>query len=170
MALKLLKLSALVLLTIYCNLARADSFFASYDTPQYNSEDDHIIPLVYVKNLEYYNHRQTDIYTPQITEWLSFEPNMIITAKESMADYYLVPKLIKSKIEQINYEQSRFSMSVGLELWSKGGILINKERQNRYIIIENNEDTQQIAKKLLVKLLKEAVGNFSLKVKNNQVF
>ncbi len=169
MPLKLLKLSALVLLTIHCNLAYADSFFVSQQPTKYAENGDHIIPLVYVKNMEYYNKRQTDAYTQKITEWLSFEPNMIITPNESMADYYLVPKLIKSKIEQINYENSRFSMSVGLELWSKGGILINKEQQNRYIIIENNEDTQQIAKKLVQKLLKEAVGNFAVKVKNNQL-
>ena len=169
MALKLLKLSALVLLTIYCNLAQADSFFVSEDQTQH-IEDEHIIPLVCVKNLEYYNKRQTDSYTQDITEWLSFEPNIIITANESLADYYLIPKLIKSKIEQISYENSRFSMSVGLELWSKGGILIDRGQQNRYIIIENNEDTQQIAKKLLYKLLKEAVDNFAVKVRNNQLF
>jgi hypothetical protein len=116
--------------------------------------------------MEYYNHTKTSAYTGKINEQLSLEPNIITTDNEELADFYLVPKLLLSKIERINSENSRYSMSVALELWAKGGVLINTERQNRYIIIENSQNPQEIAKKLLLKLLEDAVNNLSLKIKN----
>lgn len=171
MAKRLIKLSVLVVLTFLIGTARADSFFvASLPDIQYTKQtQDKIIPLVYIKDMEYYNHTTTPIYTSKIAEKLSFESEIIITEDESLADYYLQPKLLQSKIERLNMDSSRFSMSVVVELWAKGGVLIDSERQNRYIIIENNEDNQAIAKKMLLKLMEKAIDNIVLKIKKNQL-
>jgi len=171
MAKKFLKLSVLVVLVFLIGTARADSFFiASLPGTQYTRQkQDKIIPLIFIKDMEYYNRTTTAAYTSQISEQLSLEPDIIITEDEAMADYYLQPKLLQAKVEKINVENSRFSMSVAVELWAKGGVLIDNERQNRYIIIDNKDDSQQIAKKMLLKLLSEAVNNIILKIKNNQL-
>lgn len=169
----LLKLSVIIVLVMFTGTVKADSFFVASikDLNAQNSEQikDHIIPLVYIKDMEYYNHTKTSAYTGKINEQLSLEPNIITTEDEDLADFYLIPKLLLSKIERINSENSRYSMSVALELWAKGGVLINTERQNRYIIIENSQNPQEIARKLLLKLLEDAVNNLSLKIKNNQL-
>jgi len=171
MAKNILKLSVLVMLAFFSGIARADSFFvASLPDAQYTRQNqDQIIPLIFIKDMEYYNRTTTAAYTSKIAEQLSLEPDVIITEDESMADYYLQPKLELSKIERINYESSRFSMSVAVELWAKGGVLIDSEHQNRYIIIKSDENPQEIAKKMLLKLLSEAINNIVLKIKNNQL-
>jgi len=161
-----LKLSVLLTLMFLASTVKADSFLLS---ELENSKEDHIIPLIYIDNMEYYNNKTTNAYTQKIAEQLSLEPKLIVTEDKSLADYFLKPKLIQSKIEPINSENSRYSMSVVVELWAKGGILIEKEQQNRYIIIEHSQNPQKIAKKLLNKLLEEAISNFILKIKNNQL-
>jgi len=162
---RLLKLSALCLLMFLSSMAKADSFFVAEN----QTAEDHIIPLIYVRNMEYYNHTYTAAYTKQISEQMTLEPKIIVTDDETLADYYVQPKLLQSKMEQISSENSRYSMSVALELWAKGGILINSEQQNRYIIIENSNDAQDIAQRLMVKLLREAVKNMLLKIKNSEL-
>ena len=161
-----LKLSVLLVLIFLASPVKADSFLLS---ELENSQEDHIIRLIYIDSLEYYNHKTTDVYTPKIAEQLSLEPKLIVTEDKSLADYFLKPKLVQSKIEPINSENSRYSMSVVVELWAKGGVLIKKEEQNRYIIIEQSQNPQKIAQKLLNKLLEEAITNFILKIKNNQL-
>ncbi len=169
----ILKLSVLVLLVFNFNGAKADSFFvANKDIYQKESKlisRDYIIPMIYVEEMEYYNGKKSPAYTQKIIRKLALEPSVIIVDKKDLADYFLIPKLKKSKIESINRENSRYSMSIALELWSKGGVLINTEHQNRYIIIKKSQDPQEIAKKLLSKLLDEAVDNFLLKIENHEL-
>ena len=159
-----LKLSVLLVLIFLTTPAKADSFLL----PEINSpKQDHIIPLVYIENMEYYNHATTSAYTKKIAEQLSLEPKLIVTEDKNLADYLLKPKLVQSKIEPINSENSHYSMSVAIELWSKDGDLIEREQQNRYIIIESPQNPQKIAKKLMIKLLDATINNLILKIKNN---
>lgn len=156
------------ILSAFCWLfitpAKADSFLLSNIIDKQES----IIPLVFIEDLEYYNHTKTAAFTQRITDKLSLEPQIIITDNEAMADYYIVPQLLQSKMAPLNQDTSRYSMSVKVELWSKGGILIDSATQNRYIVIENNENTQEIAKKLLIKLLDEALTELMFKFKEKQ--
>lgn len=170
MAKTLTKLFVLVVLMFLSGAAKADSFFmAALPDMKYTKQSaDQIIPLIFIKDMEYYNQTKTSIYTSQIAEQLTLEPDIIVTEDEAMADYYLQPKLLQAKVEKINMDNSRFSMSVAVELWAKGGVLIDNERQNRYIIINNNDDYQEIAKKMLLKLLTEAVNNIIRRIKNNE--
>ena len=133
MAKTLTKLSVLVALVILSGTAKADSFFvASLPEMQYTEQKtDQILPLIYIKSMEYYNHTLTAAYTEKISEQLSLEPEIIVTEDEVLADYSLQPELLQAKVEKINMDSSRFSMSVAVELWAKGGILIDNERQNR---------------------------------------
>lgn len=160
----LIILSVWAVLAFLAGIARADSFSLS---EKETAPADHIIPLIYIDNIKFYNGSSSAAYTKKIAEQLAFEPKIIITEEEQMADYILIPKLLQSRIEPISAENSRYSMSIALELWSKGGILIDSIRQNRYIIIENMQNQQQIAQKLLIRLLTETVSVLSLKIKNN---
>ncbi len=124
-------------------------------------ETDSARPLLYIRDLEFYNHTKTAKYTPKIAQQLSFEPHVLVTEYEELADFLIVPKLLQSKIKKISEENSRYNMSVIVELKNKQGDIIDSKQQNRYIIISNAENKQEIAQKLLVKLIENAVSALS---------
>ena len=164
-------LKLLSILSAFCwffiTPAKADSFLLSQNN-LLSVYQEQIIPLVFIKDLEYYNNAKTAAFTQRITDKLSLEPQIIITDNQSLADYYIVPKLIQSKMAPLNQDNSRYSMSVKVELWSKGGVLMDSASQNRYIVIKNTENIQEIAKKLLIKLLDEALTELMYKFKERQ--
>ena len=174
MAINLKRLSVFVALLVFLQVSKADSFLLSEENIKYAQNEniisqDQILPLIYIKNIEYYNQTQSAAYTPYITEYLALEPSIIITEDESLADYELIPKLLQSRIEPLNDENIRYNMSVSVELWAKGGVKVASAEQNRYIVIEKKQDIQKTAKQLLKKLLQEALNSLIRKIKNNQL-
>ena len=129
-------------------------------------ETDSTIPLVYIKDMEYYTGQTSSKFTKKITERLGFEPRVLITENKDLADYYIIPKLILSKLEPISETNSRYCISIVIELRRNDGTLIDSERQNRYIIINSGQDTQEIAQKLIEKLLEEGLNSLSSKLNN----
>ena len=132
--------------------------------PESTEENETAIPLLYIKNAEFYNHTTTAAYTEKLAEKLSFEPRVLVTENEELADYFIVPKLLQAKLEKIDKDNSRFSMSAVVELQKAGGIVVDSEQQNRYIIISQEENTQEIAQKLMVKLFEDALEVMSGKL------
>lgn len=174
MAINLIKLSAFIALTFLFGVREADSFLLSESNKhevQYadNKNSDFIIPLIYIENMQYYNKTETAAYTTYISEYLALEPNVIVTDDEKVADYNLVPKLLKSKLETLSETSFRYSLSISLELWTQGGIKATSVKQNRYIIIEKTQNVQLVARQLLKKLLREALNNLAIKIRNNQL-
>lgn len=129
-------------------------------------ETNETIPLLYIKELEFNNHTTTNKYTDILTQKLSFEPRVLITESSDLADYFLVPKLLLAKVEKIDDENSKFSMSVCIELQNTAGVLIDSKQQNRYIIISNKKNIQEIAQKILIKLLEDATDNLTGQLNN----
>lgn len=127
-------------------------------------EDDGAIPLIYIKDVEFYNHTVTSAYTEKLAQKLSFEPKVLITENKELADYFIVPKLLQAKMEKIDQENSRFSMSVAIELHKTNGIVVDSEQKNRYIIVTHEQDTQEVAQKLMMKLLEDALDEMSGKL------
>lgn len=172
MDINLKKLFAFCMLALFTAIPKADSFLLPQTTPIKYAENitsDRILPLVYIRPLEYYNHQTSSAQSKKISDYLILEPSIIITEDEKIADYYLVPKLLRSKLEPINDDNSRYSISVGIELWSAGGLLLLSEQQNRYIIIDKSQAPQTIARELLQVLLKKALDSLILKMKSSQL-
>lgn len=168
------RLSVFVALLVLLQVSKADSFLLSEENIKYAQKEsiisqDQILPLIYIKNIEYYNQTQSAAYTPYITEYLALEPSIIITEDESLADYELIPKLLQSQTEPLNDENIRYNISVSVELWAKGGVQVAFAKQNRYIVIEKKQNLQQIAQQLLKKLLRDALDSLIRKIKNNQL-
>ena len=134
------------------------------ELPKSMYETDSTIPLLYVDDIEYYNGSASSAFTGKITEKLAFEPRILVTETRELADYFLKPRLLLSKIEPVNAENSRYSMSVVVELRKSDGSLVDSEEQNRYIIVNNNENMQETAQKLLTKLLEDALTALSGKL------
>lgn len=127
-------------------------------------EVDNTIPLIYINDMEYYNKARSSQYTKLISEKISLEPRVLVTENKELSDYILQPKLILSKLEKINKENSKYSMSLVIEIQNMNGDIIISQQQNRYIIIDNKQDKQEIAHKLLTKLLEEALKSISTKI------
>lgn len=132
--------------------------------PKSMYETDSTLPLLYIKEMEYYNGKTTSNFTAKISEQLSFEPRVLVTESQELADYFIAPKLVLSKIEPINETNSRYSMSVMVELRKNDGTLVDSETQNRYIIISKEQNTQEIAHKLIEKLLEDSINALSGKL------
>lgn len=127
-------------------------------------ETDETIPLLYIEDLKYYNGKTSSSYTAKLAEKLAFEPRVLVTENKELADYILIPRLLLSKIEPLNQDNSRYSMSVVVEVRKNNGELVDSEQQNRYILINKKQDAQQTAHKLLQKLLEDALNNMSGKL------
>lgn len=132
--------------------------------PNSPNETEEAIPLVYIKDTEFYNHTTTAAYTEKLAQKLSFEPKVLVTESKELADYFIVPKLLQAKMEKIDESNSRFSMSVIIELQNTKGNIVDSEQQNRYVIISNEEDQQKIAQKLMIKLFEDALDTMAGKL------
>lgn len=125
-----------------------------------------VTPLVYINDVKYYNNTQTNAYTKKIAEFVSLEPNVLVSDNLEISDYIIQPKMILSKIEKIDDKNSRYSMSVVIEIQDLEGKVVNSRQKNRYIIIDNNDNKQEVASKLLLKLIKECLKELSPSVNN----
>jgi hypothetical protein len=125
-----------------------------------------ITPLIYIEDIVYYNNTKSSIYTPKIAELVSLEPNVLVSDNLELSDYILQPRMLMSKIEKIDDKNSRFSMSVAIEIKTQEGDIIISKQKNRYIIIDNSDNKQEIASKLLLKLIKECLKELSPSVNN----
>jgi len=164
---KIKKLSVWAIITIMLGGAQTDGFFMGKIGNL--SDDNYIIPLLYIENIEYYNHTQSSAYKEQMVEKLSLTPEVIVTEDKKNADFYLKPKLLKSKIDYISPEHSKYTISVVVELRNKADVLVESEQKNQYIIIDNSQNAQQIAQKMLKKLLEKALEDIIIKIKNKKI-
>ena len=114
-------------------------------------------PQIFIEKLTFYNGTSTDKYIQNMSDYLSFNPNIVIITDKSAADYTLKAGLVKSTIDAIDDKNSKYSMSIKLDLIDKYNKIVMSQNKNRYIIIENKDNKQEIADKLLKKLLKEAI-------------
>ncbi len=72
------------------------------------------------------------------------------------AAYVLQPKVLKAKIDALNSQTKRIQMVVSLELKMQSASVSFSEHQNRFVLFENGENEQEIAQKLLHKLLRNS--------------
>ena len=121
-------------------------------------------PLIYIDDLEFYNNTKTQKYKDYIKEQLIFEPSILITEKKDLADFYLNSKVVKSSIDKIDEKNSKFSMAVELKINNSENKEVLKETKKRYIIIDNSLKNQEIAHKMLTKLLNEALASLKDKI------
>ena len=55
-------------------------------------------------------------------------------------------------------------MSIEVELKNNQNVSVTKAIKNRYVIIQNTEDNQSLAQKMLLKLLNEALNELTDKM------
>lgn len=112
--------------------------------------------LVYVEPLVYYSGKKSQKYADILKERIKDNPYYFLTDDPELADFVVSPKMLKAKVDALDQTHKRFQMVVALEVTGlKDTPTVIS--QNRFLLFEASEDEQDIAKRLLDKLL-EAVG------------
>lgn len=125
-----------------------------------------ITPLIYINDVLYYNNTKSGAYTQKIAEFISLEPNVLVSDNQELSDYIIQPRMTLSKLEKLDEKNSRYSMSVVVEVKKQDGSIIATKQKNRYIIIDNSDNKQDVAGKLLLKLIKEGIKDLSPIINN----
>ncbi len=114
------------------------------------------VALVYVEPLVYYNGKISHKHANNLKEKIKDNPYYFLTDDKELADIKVTPKLLKAKVDALDETHKRFQMVVSLEVsgLKDAPTVIS---QNRFLLFDASEDEQEIAGRLLDKLL-EAAG------------
>ncbi len=132
-------------------------------TPQ-NPES---LALLHISPLEYYNGAKSAKYAKILEEQFADNPYFYLTEDAEIADYVIVPKLLKAKVDKLDAGHKRLQMVVLLEISGLKDEIVN-EYQNRFVLFGAEEDEQQTASRLLEKLLENAGDGALRKIEHNE--
>lgn len=124
--------------------------------PQSDNEP-HIVVLstIFVKPTEFYNHTQSGSHSKILKNILSQSERIKIVEDEDEANFVITPKVLKAKIEPLNNETSRMQMVIALETFDRNKNTTETEHQNKFVLFNNNDDEQSVAKTLLSQLFEQ---------------
>ena len=119
---------------------------------------------VWIAPVEFYNNTSSQQFTQIIAQKLAENPNILLTQEKSDADYRLKPSILRAKIDPVNSSTNRLQMVVSLELENRDGERISSEHQNRFVLFSTQDDEQEVALKLMTKLLINACEKIQKKL------
>lgn len=117
-----------------------------------NVED---LALVYINDLEYYNGSKSKKYGSFLKEKLENNSYYYLTQEKELADYVITPKILKAKIDALDATHKRLQMVLVLEVSGLSDEIVNVS-QNRFLLFSAEENEQEIASRLIKKLLQAA--------------
>lgn len=113
-------------------------------------------PLLYIAPVEFFNNTTSDSHKQILKEVFDDNDYYYLTDNKETADYLINSKVMRAKVDPINSNTNRLQMviSVGVEFADSGASTV--EHQNRFILFSSSDDEQEVAAKLMRKLLKKA--------------
>ncbi len=129
-----------------------------------NSES---LALVHVKQLEYFNGSKSVKYANVLKKYIDNNPYFYLTEDEEVADYVVTPKVLKAKIDALDASNKRLHMALVLEITGLEKEVVS-EYQNRFVLFGAEEDNQQIASRLISKLVEQAGDGLVRKIENKE--
>lgn len=124
------------------------------------------LALVYVDELEYYNGSKSKKYASFLKEKIENNSYYYLTEEKELADYVIAPKILKAKIDTLDANHKRLQMVLVLDVSGLGDEVVNIP-QNRFLLFSSEENEQEIASRLIKKLLdaagKEAMRQIEIK-------
>lgn len=120
-------------------------------------DSQHIVVLssIFVRPTEFYNKTQSTSHSHILENILSQSENIRLADSEEEATFVITPKVLKAKIEPLNSETSRMQMVVALETFDRNKNSTTTEHQNKFVLFNNNDDEQSVAKDLLKQLFEQ---------------
>lgn len=122
--------------------------------------------LLYIRKMIFWNGVETNHYNDLLTGLFSGSDYFYVTDDESLADFVVTPRLVKSQVDEIDSKNHKMSMVVELEVYSptNNSFAPINERQNHFILFASDKDEQKIADDMLRKLLTKSVKEASRKI------
>lgn len=119
-----------------------------------------ILSTIYVKPTEFYNNTFSNSHSALLKDILSQAENVKIVDNEDEANFIITPKVLKAKIESLNDETNRMQMVLALETFDRNQNNLTSEHHNKFVLFNNTDDEQSIAKQLLKELMEQ--GSISI--------
>lgn len=112
--------------------------------------------LLYIAPVAFYNNTVSESHKQILTEIFDKNEAFYITDNKDAADYIISAKVMRAKVDPINSNTNRLQMvlSVGVEFTEGGASTV--EHQNRFILFSSEDNEQEVAAKLMRKLLNKA--------------
>lgn len=120
-----------------------------------NPKDAENLALVYIDDLVYYNGATSQKYAQFLADEIEENPYYYITKQKDLADYIITPKVLKAKIDTLDEAHKRLHLVLSLEISGLEEDLVSVP-QNRFVLFLKQEDEQNIAARLVKKLLSQA--------------
>lgn len=114
------------------------------------------LSLLAINPLEYYTGSKSLKFARLLKQRFNNNPYFYLTDDSEIADYVITPKVLKAKVDNLDAEHKRLQMVVILEIKGLKSTDIVHEQQNRFVLFKAEEDEQQIAARLLNKLIENA--------------
>lgn len=132
------------------------------------SQDEHKQKhLLYIAPVEFYNNTTSESHKQILKEVFDKNDYFYLTDNKDLADYIITSKVMRAKVDPINSNTNRLQMviSVGVEFTDSGAS--TTEHQNRFILFASDDNEQEVAAKLMRKLLIKASEQILNKVEAN---
>ncbi|MBR1605223.1 MAG: hypothetical protein IJ660_03860 [Alphaproteobacteria bacterium] len=143
-----------------------ESLAISQPTLLSNNEDNVVVlNTIFVRPTEFYNHTQSNSHSAILRKILAQSDNVQIVQDEEDANFVVTPQVLKAKIEPLNNETNRLQMVLALETFDRHKNTTTTEHQNKFVLFTNDDNEQEIAKKLLTQLFEKSSSSL-LKLAN----
>lgn len=121
-------------------------------------QDAHVVVLstIFIEPTEFYNGSYSHRHSQILKHVLEAYETIKIVKHKSEANFIISPKVLKARVETINSETSRMQMVVALEMFDKNKNETVTEHQNKFVLFNNNDDEQTVARSLLAQLFEQA--------------
>lgn len=112
--------------------------------------------LLYIAPVSFFNNTVSENHKQILKEIFGKNDAFYLTENKDTADYIISAKVMRAKVDPINSNTNRMQMvlSVGVEFTDSGASTV--EHQNRFILFANGDNEQEVAAKLMRKLLTKA--------------
>lgn len=112
--------------------------------------------LLYIAPVSFFNNTVSENHKQILKEIFGKNEAFYLTENKDTADYIISAKVMRAKVDPINSNTNRLQMvlSVGVEFTDSGASTV--EHQNRFILFANGDNEQEVAAKLMRKLLTKA--------------
>ncbi len=111
---------------------------------------------VYVGPVEFNNNTHSAKPAQVLKDMFADTKGYQLVDSPAAAGYVFLPKVLKAKVDALNSQTKRIQMVVSLQLRVQNSSISFSEHQNRFVLFESGEKEQEIARKLLHKLLRKA--------------
>jgi hypothetical protein len=122
--------------------------------------------LLYIRKMVFWNGEETNHYQDLLTGLFSHSEYFFVTNDAKLADYEVVPRLLKAEVDEIDTEHHKMQMQVELDVFSDkvDDFLPENVKQTHFILFAADKDEQEIADDLLRKLLAKAAEEAGSKI------